>query len=157
MIVLPTFRTRAVIFDIDGTLADLTHRLPLIKQGLHAESEKYVHNDTPILAQCVVLSALRYQGTEVYYLTGRSESCRAATTSWLAKHLGGHPTDHSARLIMRPAGSKMKDMDFKRAVYNALSEESRKRLLMVFEDRKRVVEMWRSLGVPCCQVAEGDY
>ena len=29
--------------------------------------------------------------------------------------------------------------------------------IMVFEDRKRVADMWRSKGIRCCQVAPGDY
>jgi hypothetical protein len=29
--------------------------------------------------------------------------------------------------------------------------------IMVFDDRNRVVKAWRSAGVPCAQVAEGDF
>jgi len=29
--------------------------------------------------------------------------------------------------------------------------------VMVFEDRSRVVRAWRSAGIPCAQVADGDF
>jgi len=29
--------------------------------------------------------------------------------------------------------------------------------VLVFEDRNSMVEYWRSVGVCCCQVAEGDF
>jgi hypothetical protein len=29
--------------------------------------------------------------------------------------------------------------------------------IMAFDDRARVVKMWRDNGVPCCQVAPGDF
>ena len=35
--------------------------------------------------------------------------------------------------------------------------EDRARLVAVFEDRKRVVDMWRENGVTCYQVAPGDF
>ena len=28
---------------------------------------------------------------------------------------------------------------------------------LVFDDRQRVVDMWRRNGIQCCQVAPGDY
>lgn len=31
------------------------------------------------------------------------------------------------------------------------------RVLVVLDDRKQVVDMWRSLGLTCLQVAEGNF
>jgi hypothetical protein len=28
---------------------------------------------------------------------------------------------------------------------------------MAFDDRNSVVKMWRDLGIPCAQVADGDF
>ena len=33
----------------------------------------------------------------------------------------------------------------------------RNRLTAVFDDRDKVVQMWRENGVPCFQVAKGDF
>ena len=38
-----------------------------------------------------------------------------------------------------------------------MSPEDRARLVMVFDDRDRVVNMWRRNGVVCAQVAPGDF
>jgi hypothetical protein len=29
--------------------------------------------------------------------------------------------------------------------------------IMAFDDRNQVVQMWRARGIPCAQVAEGDF
>lgn len=35
--------------------------------------------------------------------------------------------------------------------------DDRSRIVAVFEDRARVVAMWRAAGIPCFQVADGDF
>jgi hypothetical protein len=40
---------------------------------------------------------------------------------------------------------------------NVLTAGERRRLVAVFDDRDKVVAMWRSMGVPCFQVAPGDF
>ena len=39
----------------------------------------------------------------------------------------------------------------------SLPEEIKSNISIVFEDRKRVVDMWRNHGIQCCQVSEGDF
>ena len=52
---------------------------------------------------------------------------------------------------------KRPDEELKSYWYLSLSEEDKKRLVAVFDDRTKLVKMWRSLGVACFQVAEGDF
>ena len=40
---------------------------------------------------------------------------------------------------------------------DAMSDEDKKRLICIFDDRNKVVNMWRSLGITCLQVANGDF
>lgn len=57
---------------------------------------------------------------------------------------------------MRPAGNMEKDSVIKRRLY----EEHIKgtyNVAYVIDDRNQVVEMWRSLGLRCLQVANGDF
>jgi len=35
--------------------------------------------------------------------------------------------------------------------------EDKSRLVAVFDDRDRVVKMWRDVGVTCFQVADGEF
>jgi FMN phosphatase YigB (HAD superfamily) len=154
---IPMFVRPTVIFDLDGTLADLTHRLPLIQAKQHEDSEKLVLNDKPIIPMFAVMTSMQRRGYNVHILTGRSERCKSDTLLWLQRNAGDLQSTWESRLTMRPAASRQKDTDFKRAWYNALSDNSRRNIFLVFEDRARVVQMWRALGVQCCQVAEGNY
>ena len=86
--------------------------------------------------------------------SGRSDAVRGGTVDWVVKHLG------YGRLItfrMRPAGDHTSDERLKESWLHAMSPEDRARLRMVFDDRQRVVDMWRRNGVRCCQVAPGDF
>lgn len=60
-------------------------------------------------------------------------------------------------LTMRAEGDYTPDDELKRQWLNAMSMDDRSRLVAVFEDRDRMVHMWRAAGVPCFQVAEGNF
>ena len=74
------------------------------------------------------------------------------TVTWLWKH-----GVIWANLKMRPAGDYTPDDELKESWLHAMSPEDRARLVMVFDDRQRVVDMWRRNGVVCVQVAPGDF
>ena len=38
-----------------------------------------------------------------------------------------------------------------------LTNSERDRLVCIFDDRNKVVEMWRRLGITCLQVDDGDF
>ena len=75
------------VFDIDGVLADVRHRLH------HVEAKPKDWNaffsaavDDPPLAQGVALARESAQECEVVYVTGRPERCREDTVAWFARH-----------------------------------------------------------------------
>lgn len=85
------------VFDIDGVLADVRHRLT------HVESRPKNWDaffaaavDDPPLEQGVALCLESAKDCEVVYVTGRPERCRADTVGWFARH--GLP---EGRLSMR--------------------------------------------------------
>lgn len=128
----------AVVVDLDGTLADLDGRSPY---------------DTHLCAGDRVnptVAALAAQpGRHVVVCTGRSEQHRQATESWLAAN--GVRYD---LLLMRPADDPdSSDADVKERLYRT-HVEGRMNVDYVLEDRDRVVDRWRSLGVACLQVAD---
>lgn len=51
----------------------------------------------------------------------------------------------------------MPDEKLKRLWLNEMSQADRSRLTAVFDDRDKVVAMWREAGVPCFQVAPGEF
>ena len=141
-----------VVFDLDGTLADGKHREHWIDRPV---GEKDWRNyfadcdrDTGIAPVIATLRALVAFGHHVEIWTGRSDEVAEKTTAWLRNcGLDG------LRLRSRPAGDHTADHDLKLAW---LAESSRKPDL-VFEDRARVVAMWRAQGIVCAQVAPGDF
>lgn len=143
-------KKQAYIFDIDGTLADLSHRKHFIAgenknwDSFYAECGK----DKPIESVCRVLRELSYP---VIYITGRPQSYRLDTDKWLTFNDLPH-----GMLFMRPDGDHRPDFELKKEIYNMYIKD-RIEILGVFEDRQQCVDMWRSLGLTCFQVADGNY
>jgi hypothetical protein len=75
------------VFDIDGVLADVRHRLHLVEgrpkdwDGFFAAAA-----DDPPLTEGVQLARASAEDCDVVYLTGRPERCRADTLAWLDRH-----------------------------------------------------------------------
>jgi phosphoglycolate phosphatase-like HAD superfamily hydrolase len=145
---------KCYIFDLDGTLANCEHRMHYIS-GDKKDWDAFfgaVKDDTPIepmvhLFNCTSLHSY----VKLVILTGRSEVCKEDTEKWL--------TDtglYYDRLLMRKAKDRRPDTEVKSEMLDQLLAEGY-RPIMAFEDRKTVVNMWRSRGILCAQVAEGNY
>jgi len=144
------------IFDIDGTLADCSHRLHHIVRtdGQPKDWDSFfagIRDDAPIFPVVQVALALREAGIRPVFVTGRGEEHRLATEHWLLDHF---PT--SQPLYMRKVGDRRDDDIIKAELLDELQHDGWEPI-MAFEDRSRVVKMWRSLGLLCAQVAEGDF
>lgn len=88
----------------------------------------------------------------------KSENLREQTEHWLRYNILAHMNwSNQNQLKMRPAGDYTPDDVLKESWLHAMSPEDRARLVMVFDDRDRVVNMWRRNGVVCAQVAPGDF
>lgn len=141
------------IFDIDGTLADLTHRLHHI-QKQPKDWEKFFaacSGDAPIQHICRLACDLN-ASSPIVLVSGRSDRVRVETDYWL-KVIGG--IIHSA-LYMRNDGDHRPDNIVKGELLDKLIADGWKPL-MAFDDRNQVVKMWRERGIPCAQVADGDF
>lgn len=141
-----------VVFDLDGTLADGSHREHWITRPVGQKDWRNYFaecdRDRPHSGIVTVFRALRAAGHRVEIWTGRSAEVADKTEAWLREHgLDGVP------IKSRAEGDHTADDELKR---QWLHEASRKPNL-VFEDRARVVAMWRAEGIPCCQVAPGDF
>lgn len=148
-----------IVFDIDGTLADCSHRLHYIQnepkdwESFFAETA----NDAPIKEMCDLAYLYTRGRTPVIYCTGRPEKTREATVKWLAdQRLLPHLEDEGRCLFMRKGGDHRPDYEVKADLLEEIRDEGYEPI-MVFEDRKSVVDMWRAKGIKCCQVAPGDY
>lgn len=145
------------IVDIDGTCADLTHRRRFVDGTLGPKKDwdgffANCHLDEPIHTMRELLLDLREGGAAFVYVSGRPERTRSATLSWLHQH--GFPA--GLALYMRADGDRRPDTIVKSELLDQLLSHGLVPIL-AFDDRTSVVKMWRARGIPCFQVAEGDF
>lgn len=73
------------VFDLDGVLADVAHRVRFLEQRPKDWDAFFrAAVDDPVLAQGAQLVREAAKDCEVVYLTGRPERCRRDTLRWLA-------------------------------------------------------------------------
>lgn len=145
----------AYIFDIDGTIANNKHREHHIinPEGKRDWPGWYgdLHKDEPFPHMHKLMRDLYGAGLRVLLVSGRGEEYRGTTVKWLFDH--GFPFD---KLYMRPAGDRRDDNIIKVEILRQIQAEGYN-VIMAFDDRNRVVKAWREAGIPCAQVAEGDF
>jgi hypothetical protein len=135
---------RAVIFDIDGTIADNRY----MRSPYDWDS---VHLDRPYNDIIDMVNMYYHSEYEIILVSGRDEVCRNQTIEWLNNN------DVSFdKLYMREHNSRKPDTEIKEDIFwdkiaNNYSVE------YVFDDRQRMVDHWRSMGLRCLQVQEGDF
>lgn len=170
-----------IVCDLDGTLADIRHRRHLVETTCTACDGHGVLgtfgnvpcmacmntgkvgkpdwraffaacvDDKPLQTTMDAVHALN-EKYFVWIVSGRSDEVRKETVDWLIKHNLGIWD----RLIMRTAGDYTPDDELKRRWLHD-GTIPKDRVFCVFEDRDRVVKMWRDEGLTCYQVADGDF
>lgn len=135
-----------VIFDLDGTLANIDHRTHFVRDGKRDWKSFFATcvDDLPVPHVVESLHAHLAAGHKVRIWSGRSDIVRAETEKWLNEAT----IDPSLLEHMRADGDSTPDVDLKRYWLN----QAETRPDLVYDDRQRVVDMWRAEGVPCFQV-----
>jgi hypothetical protein len=152
-----------IIFDLDGTLANIEHRLHFITKDvapINGKSKrkpdwdsfhKACIHDQPIQPIIEIFQALKSDQHHIEIWSGRSDAVRNETVNWLDNnHL------YPNKLLMRMDGDYTPDHELKQMWLNQAAEAGMVPDL-VFDDRSRLVEMWRRNGIRCCQVAPGEF
>lgn len=137
----------AVIFDIDGTLSDPTHRRHHV-QGGKKDWEKFfaeLDGDAPVEPVFKLFHALQKAGYYMLIVSGRREQYRFETVNWLRKH--GLTV---FKLYMRKNDDLRQDDMIKSDILDEIVAEGYSPFLVI-DDRQRVVDMWRSRGLVCLQ------
>ena len=93
---------------------------------------------------------------DVIFLSGREDigRCRQETTAWLENNLPYNITDD--KLLLREKNDHRKDSIVKKELYEKYIK-NKYNIICVFEDRNQCVDMWRDLGILCCQVYYGEF
>jgi hypothetical protein len=174
-----------VIFDIDSTIADPSHRLKFITDTAYFVSmdgslslpkpdwdtflsPEQIMKDTPIEPMWELMLSLIQSNNRILLITGRKESCRKATMDWIKVHSTGRfspifsdlwfslwPQKKFA-LYMREENDRRPSPEAKQAALMRAIDDGF-RPVMAFDDRKADAEMWRRNGLICGHIAEGAY
>jgi beta-phosphoglucomutase-like phosphatase (HAD superfamily) len=139
-----------VIVDMDGTLADVRHRLHYINGPEKKNWKRFFEgqvNDKPFAAIAQRVRALAADH-EIVIVTGRPEEYRSGTEAWLHKF-----RIPFSRIYMRRAGDHRPDYIVKAELLDQIGPE---RVVLAFEDRPPVCEAYRQAGVRVVAVNHGE-
>lgn len=137
--------TDCVIFDIDGTLADLSHRLRFLEKSDWKRFFSEAHKDLPIESVIKMNNVLASQ-FQIVVVSGRCSSIRSETWTWLDDN--GVIFDE---LHMRKEGDHRPDHIVKEEILREIQKDYV--VKYVFDDRQSVVDMWRRNGITTFQCA----
>lgn len=142
---------RAIIFDIDGTLSDPSHRLHHVRGERRDWAAFFAGLGDDLCHEPIAeLASIVNGAVQVVLCTGRPEEHRRATEKWLARH-----SIRYAGLYMRPTGDTRPDYEVKARILRAIREDGYDPFLVV-DDRPSVVAMWREQGLTCLQCRDWD-
>jgi hypothetical protein len=141
-------RPAAVIVDLDGTVA--------LHNGRSPYDYDRVGEDLPNQPVIDLVRELKQAGYQIIFVSGRPDSCAVASLYWVERNVNtdGKTLYHGP--FMRKTGDNRDDSIVKREIFD---EQIRDRfdVKYVLDDRNRVVRMWRRLGIPTLQVADGAF
>ena len=133
----------AIICDIDGTIA------------LRGDRDPFDHSVAMEDAVNRPVEDVLYKFKDTHailYVSGRDEKFRDITEYWLWVH----KLDFHSKLLMRSLDDTRPDSDVKEEIWR-WNIDGVYDVLFVLDDRQRVVDRWRQLGLTVLQVAEGNY
>lgn len=193
---------KAIICNIDGTLANIDHRRLFVDyryltekfniENDYESSPKYkghlpikivkengsiwkpdwkrfneeMINDTPNLWCIELIDGMIERKFETIYVSGREELYRQVTTSqidsWIDCYELQYPPlervveYYKSKLFMRPTGDYRPDTEIKKEIYKQHIKDKYD-VLFVLDDRPKVCQMWRELGLVCLQVDDKEF
>ena len=167
-------KKNTIIFDLDGTLANIDKRKEFATKSngkLDWDvffSSSNIKLDVPNEPVVKMAQMFAENGFNVVIFSGRNDRSFHTTRSWLT-----HNRIPFQKLIMRPDkflnwGEKIADGNIATQEMRFMPDEILKKhmldlfvdiddVFLVVDDRNKVVDMWRSLGLTVFQVAEGDF
>jgi hypothetical protein len=147
-----------VCFDLDGTLADIEHRLGFVrsKPKNWPAFDAGIPNDAVNLPVASIFRTMTLSEIEGAYTvilaSGRNERSRSNTEEWLVKnHLVGYE-----KLYMRKADDYRSDDIVKDEIIDEIVADYGKLPDMWFDDRPRVVRAVRKRGIFVFDVYQGE-
>ena len=152
-------KPKAVICDLDGTLADCEHRRHFVRrpQGEKKDWRSFFLNmDKDPVIEPVYEILYRFQSESpedmnIVFCSGRPDDYAKLTKEWLEKT----GLKYSS-LLMRSRHDTRQD-DIIKEILLDFEILTRYTPMFILDDRQQVVDMWRKRGYICLQVAPGDF
>jgi len=148
--------TPTYIFDLDGTLALCHHRQHILDNRANPhrwrDFFKACVDDEPNRSVIHTFHALLRSEGAVAIWSGRSDEVREETEQWLESRLHVSRQWLRENLRMRPAGDSQPDDTLKGGWMDSIITHEYAGPVAIFDDRQKVVDMWRSRGLTCYQV-----
>ena len=142
----------AVVFDIDGVLSDAASRQHFIEAGKRDWHGFFdACGDDPLIDEVATLLGLLNAELQIVLLTGRPVRVQPQTLAWLDRY-----ELRWDLLIMRDFGDYTAAREFKRWTADDLRRYGFE-LVLAFEDDRRNLEMFRSIGIPCVYIHSGYF
>jgi predicted kinase len=130
-----------IIVDIDGTVAKMNGRSPF--------DWDRVDEDLPKMNIINLVKSYVFSShCTLVFMSGRDEVSRTKTISWLDKYF-----TFPYKLYMRKEGDNRSDVIVKKELFYD-NVHDKLNPLFVIDDRRQVVDLWRSLGLTCLEVAD---
>lgn len=146
-------KSKAIIIDIDGTLANVDHRLHLLPDNMKKFlSNEEISKDSLNEWCSEILWSIKLTRIEIIFCSGRMESARETTCEWFERNDIMYPHN----MFMRGLSDYRADHIVKRELYERYIEPFYE-IIFVIDDRSSVVNMWRDLGLTCLQCAKGNF
>lgn len=145
--------SKIIIFDIDGTLANIEHRRGYVanKPKNFKAFNAAIPQDTPHEEIVFLAKTFYEQGNKVILCSGRGEESRDVTVTQM-KDFGVR----FDKLFMRSLGDYRRDDIVKVELLAQIRAEFGEPFIW-FDDRNQVVNAIRAQGVKVLQVAPGDF
>lgn len=142
-----------IVFDIDGTLANIEHRRHYVSikpknWKAFNEAMKFDSINKDIL---FLLNTFKQNNHKIILCSGRSEETRKITENWLELN-----NVHYEQLYMRSEKDYRKDSIVKVELLQKIKEEHGNPYFW-FDDRNQVVDAIREQGIRVLQVAPGNF
>ena len=143
-----------ICFDIDGTLANIEHRLDYVrsKPKNWKAFDAGIPNDKVNLPVADVFWAMSYNQNTIILASGRNERSRQETEDWLTVSC----LDSYDKLYMRKADDYRSDDIVKDEIIDEIVADYGKLPDMWFDDRPRVVKAVRKRGIFVFDVYQGE-
>lgn len=146
---------KVVICDIDGTIADTSHRTHFVKKP---EGEKkdwkgfFEAMDQDPVRENVRTMLIDYynKGFTIVFMSGRPDNYKERTLAWLEKN----KLTFAFTLMMRRAYDKREDTEVKKQMLNTYFTD-KKNIHVVIDDRPSVIRMWKEEGLDVIDVGDG--